>query len=129
MIVESQQILACCEKHLFGEVSILKSTNELFKTPKSRMNHPVVLWARLSKSHMRWLLLHLTALYREYNGIEHINVKRNCDKLLAKLGLANTGPSYFLNFAKNTEQGLDFTHIKDVFTAYKKLIYSKELQK
>ena len=78
MITETQQILACCQKHFYGEVTILKVDGKPYSTPKSRMNHPVIKWACESKANMRWLRVHLLELWLRYKGDKFTNVVPNC---------------------------------------------------
>jgi hypothetical protein len=119
MITESQQILACAQKDQFGKVSMLKVDGEPFKTPESRMNHPVVKWACISVHNMKFLSLYLQSLLDKYEGDKFKNVPVNLDILNKQLV---TGIYYrhspFLNFAKADDKDLDFTHIENVFEAY-----------
>ena len=124
MITETQQILACAQKKLFGEVTLLKVDGTPFKTPKSRMNHPVVKWASDIIDHMYWLTRHLLFLYAGYksNGFTSgfANVLDNISKLFIQIDVRPIVDSVldYCNFAKADSKGLDFTHIEDVFEAY-----------
>ena len=117
MITETQQILACCQNHFFGKVTILKKDGTPFKTPKSRINHPCVKWACSSKSNVSWLIYHLDALMTFYEGEGFQNVDSNISVLLSQDWSYNE-PLQFLNFAKADAKGLDFTHVENVFDAY-----------
>lgn len=122
MITESQQILACALVHLgCNDSLLLKVDGTPFKTPKSRMNHPVVKWAGASRENFKWVCEHLLGLYQRYSGAGFKNVNANLDYLaLSVLLWGSVGtPDKFLNFAKADAKGLDFTHIEDVFEAYR----------
>jgi hypothetical protein len=124
MITEYQQILACCQKHLFGEVTIYKVNGEPFSTPLSRMNHPVVKWARANKDNFSWLVMCLFWLYGEQHGKSNgfRNVPKNVDVLLDQAHCVDYNELEFINFAKASDKGLDFTHIECTFEAYDKFL-------
>jgi hypothetical protein len=130
MITETQQILACCQKHFFGEVTILKVDGNPYSTPLSRMNHPVVKWACEDLANMRWLRLHLIELWVHYEGKKFVNVVPNCkiiDEQLPRRKESYEGWFWelhtpFLNFAKNDDKELDFRYIDDVFEAYNQFL-------
>lgn len=113
MITESIQILSCvCQKH---EMEIpLKLNGEPFKTPKSRINHPVVLWATEDLSHAKWLLTHVNRLYEIYislGGEKFVWVPDVISLMESNLSHITVTPSYFCNFAKANSKGLDFRHL------------------
>ena len=130
MITETMQILACCQQSLFGGVTITKADGTPYKTPKSRMNHPVVIWARSSVQNTAWLLTHCYALYKRYSGKAFTNIMPNI-KLLTEQ-LVQSGCSdlsfdnmQFCNFAKADDKGLDFRHIDDVHEAYNQFLLAQ----
>jgi molybdopterin-guanine dinucleotide biosynthesis protein A len=126
MITESMQILACCQKSLFKAVSITKVNGEHYKTLKSRMNHPVVIWARSDIKHMSWLLAHCTSLYEAYTsrgGRAFKNIPANISTLRLQVdGVDHSDITSFFNFAKSDEKDLYFRHIRDVFEAYNQFL-------
>lgn len=119
MITEMQQILACAQVH-FGCTEIIKKADGTpFKTPKSRMNHPVVKWVCENMKHVSWLISHLFWLYAYYKGRKFKNVYSNTYLLYGQIPTYLGGYEIkFLNFAKADSKGLDFTHIPNVFEAY-----------
>ena len=124
MITETQQILACAQKALFGDVTLLKVDGTPFKTPKSRMNHPVVKWASECTDHMYWLTRHLLFLYSKYQGSSFVNVLDNINRLLVVFDPSPIIDSVldYCNFAKADAKGLDFTNLDNVFEAYDKFL-------
>ena len=119
MITETQQILAAVIDVHGWEHKLLKVDGKPYKSPKSRINHPVVVWARGRDSHMSWLIDHLEALYVLYDGDKFKNVQKNID-ILRQFYYAEYSSEdiTFLNFAKADDKGLDFRHIDNVFEAY-----------
>ena len=136
MITETQQILACAQKHFFGGVTLLKVNGEPFKTPKSRMNHPVVKWVCEDMRHFIWVYHYLRFLYLGYDGKGFLNVRNNLLTLhylcwvpgnYVKMDEIEKGKGIeFFNFAKADSKGLDFTHIKDVHLAYRMFLEAQE---
>lgn len=127
MITETQQILACCQLHFHGEVTILKKDGTPFKTPKSRINHPCVKWACEDTRNAFWLICHLDGLLTFYEGEKFTNAKNNVNlligqKWLTMQQLVDSRPDNYLNFAKADAKGLDYTHIKSPFVAYDKFL-------
>ena len=128
MITETQQILACVQKHFKVFPYIKKSNGEQFKTPLSRMNHPIVKWSYLEMVNTIWLIDYLYWLFSKYEGSGFKNVLNNIDLLESQFTPEGFNFPWkendieFLNFAKCKSKNLDFTHEKDVFTAYKKYL-------
>lgn len=121
MITETQQILACCEFHLYGRTNLTKVTGEIYATPKSRINHPVVIWARSDERNASWVLRHLCALYELYEGDAFQNVMDNIiNKCSIPINLPE--PTNFCNFAKADAKQLDYRHITDVHEAYREFL-------
>lgn len=130
MITESMQILACCQKHYNNEPKIKKVNGEPYSTPKSRMNHPVVLWAYADKMHMLWLIHHAFHLFnfylkqcaRDNKQPKFSNIQDNLDILIDQGCSCDFEKVKFLNFAKAENKGLDYTDEPDVFKAYDKFL-------
>ena len=122
MITEYQQILACCQHEFNGKVTIKKVDGTPFKTPKSRMNHPVIIWARKSKNNMKWVAETLESLYLSYEGNGFVNVEDNIDILNEELLFVDMTTDNFCNFAKSSDKGLDFTNLDDTIEAYDKFL-------
>jgi hypothetical protein len=123
MITESQQILACAQDHFLGKVTIHKVSGELYKTPLSRRNHPVVKWVCRSTVNASWVLQHLHRLRDLYTGAKFINVWDNINELYTySVFTEELSDIKFLNFAKADSKGLDFTNIEDVFEAYDRFL-------
>lgn len=123
MITETQQILACCQQQFLGKVTIKKTNGEPFKTPLSRMNHPVVIWARSDTKHASWITDHLFCLRRGYEGDAFANVYDNYIELLKySQFIEELRGIKFYNFAKASDKGLDFRHVTDVHEAYDKFL-------
>ena len=118
MITETQQILACCQEHFLGKVTLQKVDGTAFKTPKSRMHHPCVKWACQSSDNVSWLIDHLWWLLYGYEGTGFQNVPDNIMHMCKDFDFWTDDPDPFLNFAKASDKGLDFTHIENVFEAY-----------
>lgn len=119
MITETQQILAAVIDFHSWQPKLLKVDGTPYKSPKSRINHPVVIWARGSNNHISWLIDHLEALYTLYDGDKFKNVKKNIDILREFYYHEYYSEKInFLNFAKAEDKGLDFRNIDDVFKAY-----------
>jgi hypothetical protein len=121
MLTETQQILACACSQLTIYVDLRKSNGEKYKTPKSRINHPVIKWASQSRVHVSWLIDHLYELYRLYQcdgGGAFLNVNDNLLKLYEVRASYDPHKIQFLNFAKADAKGLDFTEDTNVFRAY-----------
>lgn len=123
MITETQQILAAVIDFYGWESKLLKVNGEPYKSPKSRINHPVVLWARGRAEHTSWLIDHLEALYILYDGDKFKNVQKNID-ILRQFYYATyqSEDISFLNFAKADDKGLDFRSVDNVFEAYDKFL-------
>lgn len=121
MITETQQILACCQYHFTGNVTMLKIDGKPYSTPKSRLNHPCVKWSYSDIKNTRWLIDHLKHLYSFYSGNKFINVEYNLHVLnesIRALDMDYFTTIDFLNFAKADDKNLDFTHMEDTFKAY-----------
>lgn len=128
MITETQQILARAQKHFKVFPHIKKSNGESFRTPLSRMNHPIVKWVCSDRKHVLWLNDYLYFLFSGYSGDKFVNVINNIDLIDAQFnsGISNVlwadEKIDFLNFAKCKSKNLDFTHVENVFEAYKKYL-------
>ena len=123
MITESIQILSCvCYTH---KMQIpLKKDGTQFKTPKSRINHPVVKWASQNLTNAKWLLTHVEHLYDTYkqNGGQSFLWVPNAIKTIRdNLSHITEAPSDFCNFAKADSKNLDFRHLP-VHDAYKQFL-------
>ena len=89
--------------------------------PKSRMNHPCVLWARKSAKNQKWLLEACRELYHQYResgGQAFKWVVPNIERIDYFLFEEIPAASEFLNFAKSDAKNLDFTNITDPVLAY-----------
>lgn len=120
MILESTQLL-CTAINVLAEkqVTPYKSTH---------VNHPCSKWVRESYHNWAWLYTYamiLATFYYETRGRNH-----KCFfvlKDIAALGIETlpTNPiTSFVNCARNTKLGLDFTHL-EVHTAYKQYLQTK----
>lgn len=118
MITETQQILACVQEYQNHNQRITTKDGNPYTTPKSRMNHPVVIWAVQKPEHAAWLVRHLEALHMLYDGEGFRNVPKNITTLWSAFNNLPLDNITFLNFAKNDAKKLDFTHIDNVFEAY-----------
>ena len=117
MITESCQIIACGQQH-FGLTLVTKKDGSPFATLQSRMNHPVIQWAREDKRHLGWVVRHLFALSSHYQGQGFQWLPQNLS-LLKQQGLDQLAPpDYYCNFAKADAKQLDFRHMSNVFVAY-----------
>ena len=87
----------------------------------THINHPCVRWLRNHKGNFYWLVAHAYALSSEYT--ERFDRIHASDPVLFDLmkiyGYEKHNVLGFQNSARNKEHGLDYTHIKDVFTAYR----------
>lgn len=131
MITESMQIMACTLLHYKCAQQIKKADGELYATPKSRMNHPVVKWVCEDKANLNWLCRHCSVLYAEYkkqNGLAFANIPQNLEIINNFLCNDNYYQVKFLNFAKCESKNLDFTHLP-VCEAYTKYLELQEKKK
>jgi hypothetical protein len=102
----------------------LKKDGTQFKTPKSRINHPVVRWASENLTNAKWVLTHvkhLYAIYKQQGGQSFLWVPNAIKTIDSNLSHVDNSPSDFCNFAKADSKNLDFRHLP-THEAYKKFL-------
>jgi hypothetical protein len=118
----------CLETAQMLSTAINELTNSQFAQYKStHKNHPCNIWARKSFANWNWLVKHGLALCDEYQN--RYNKEHKCKKVIEDIYwktlpisnkiFNNFELTPFANCAKNQGLNIDFTIIKDVFTAYK----------
>lgn len=118
MILESAQMLSTAINECGGQAPY-KSTHR---------NHPSNIWARETVGNYLWLLDHMEALAQEYyrrRGKWHKSYREYFQDFLANAVLLPQGAmTDFANCARNKQQGVDYTDVKDVHKAYR--LYLRE---
>jgi hypothetical protein len=120
MITETMQIIAHAQNHLFGTEDILRKDGTPYILQKSRMNHPVVKWARENLINYRWTCWYMMCLFKGYKGKGYRSILKNIDENIPVevWGLPCPTPQRFCNFAKADSKELNFTHVECTFEAY-----------
>jgi len=88
----------------------------------AHLNHPCSIWARASRQNWQWLYEHGMALCNEYSRI--YGRTHACVKVLQQMKgeetvLPDIGLTPFPNCARSKEKGLDYSHVDNVYSAYK----------
>lgn len=115
MIVESAQLLSNA-MWLHGGQGPYKLTHKNTKISK---------WVCLNDSNYWWLLQHFVALNEEF--YRDTNKHHRCAELIAEFWAFHSvipkgELTPFVNNAKRKDLGLDFTHLDNVFEAYKQYL-------
>jgi hypothetical protein len=111
MVLESVQMI-CTYAHLEGHTVPYKPTHQ---------NNGLIRWLQNDKNNFYWLMAHaygLASEYRERYKRTHASEDVLWD-LCTIYGYEKGTPIAFLNKAKSLEHDMDYTHIQDVFTAYR----------
>lgn len=99
----------------------------------THVNHPCSVWARSSFENLTWLVHHGEALLTEYTRrYERMHassavIQCSADRLpeLFKMKRLPVERTPFVNCARSTARGLDFTHVEDVHEAYRQYMRAK----
>ena len=118
MVLESAQMLSTAINHYKG-VGPYKSTH---------MNHPCNVWVRSSRSNYMWLVGHFKALCDEYK--KRYNKTHKCEQYLNlfidnRIVIPDNPATEFVNCARNSGLGVDFSAIKDTCEAYKQYLFNR----
>jgi hypothetical protein len=120
MITESLQMVSIYLQYNNYE-NIKKVNNEYFSYSKTILGNKVTKWVLKNSLHFEWLVDHVEALYKEYEGQGFKNVP-NCLNVIRKYTTEYYDDKYnniiFYNQAGSKSKGLDYTNLKCVFTAY-----------
>lgn len=123
MVLETGQII-CTALHAGGK-------KEEVPYRPTHVKHPVCLWAATSAVNLRWLARHLRALGKEYTlrfGRKHKTVtsmQAVVQAIMSDTAAQNGRSPKFVNCARNSSLGLDFTTEPDVHMAYRKYLIEK----
>ncbi|RZI45256.1 hypothetical protein EDM53_05610 [Rickettsiales endosymbiont of Peranema trichophorum] len=124
MVLESGQILSTAIHMVSG---ISSSMDGIYQPTHTK--HPCVIWASASKGNWEWLFEHFIALAEEY----YIRYQ-NIHKSLSLIGpLRQLYPRYipdgnitkFANCTSSKKNGIDYRHLMDVHTAYKRYLVAR----
>lgn len=122
MITENFQMLAAA-LHRHGLTEYLPFNKQGKPYGNSHPFHPSTLWSGDSRSNFLWLIDYSEALYNRYKrsgGKAFTHVPDNLQRVReGALKLPEKGLTPFVNCARSKDLGLDFTHVEDVFEAYK----------
>lgn len=120
MLLESCQMLSTAVNECGGKAPY-KSTHK---------NHPSNVWVRQSRANYGWLwihALHLADIYERETGKVH-----KCRQIVSELSLAqhvklipDGDITPIPNCAANTDKGISFKHLDDVFEAYKQYLCAR----
>jgi len=111
MLLESIQMLSTYA-HLDGHTMKYKPTHQ---------NNGLIRWLRNDKNNFYWLVAHAYGLKSEYTErYDRIHASEDILwEIMQIYGYQKAEPIAFLNKAANKEHNMDYTHIKDVATAYR----------
>lgn len=114
-----KMFLESCQ--LLSTVAWYQGVTEGFYKPTHK-HHPLMAWLREAPENTNWLLSHTNALMIEYRrrfGKHHASEPVR-DRAFQLLWSFDTEfPTQFINCARNLAEGVDFSHISDVPTAYR----------
>ncbi len=89
----------------------------------THVNHPCSVWVRRTLDNWMWAYRHFIALGEEYYaryGRRHKSMELAAELFRDSLIWIPAGPrTDFINCARNSAQGVDYTDVEDVCTAYK----------
>lgn len=123
MIIENLQMMsAALDRHGVGDqFKPLANSGKPYRV--SHKNHPSTLWAGDSRSNLLWLCGYTEALYARYRrsgGKAYMSIPFNLARVReGALRLPEKGLTEFVNCARSKELGIDYTHVSNVFDAYK----------
>lgn len=130
MVLETAQLLCTAVYHQVYAIKYPKLNNDSKRAFKqetglylpTHSNHPVNVWCRQNRSNYLWTLDHFSALLDEYKF--RFDKTHACQELLPTLEyyaeFFHPSPmTEFVNCAKNSSKGLDFSHVYPVYDAYK----------
>jgi len=119
MIVESAQLLSTAMN-----VLVPNHGKPVYKT--SYLNHPCAKWARASQGNFLWLFNYVLELYsqrgRPHKTSRLFPVFENFSSRSSNFTATKQTP--FVNCARAKDLGVDYTHIPNVYAAYR--LYHRE---
>lgn len=113
MLVETAQLLCTAGRYHFGPEFVEPQTYK-----STHMSHPCARWLYRSWGNYRWLYEYWLALRTQF-GKDHMSFSKNIsyvENVLAHADHQQMTP--FANCARNTDMGVDFTHLP-VHDAYR----------
>jgi hypothetical protein len=125
MLLETCQMLSTAIRVHQGDV--VGDHYGLYK--KTHINHPVNIWARTDRNNYNWLAEHGKSLLAYY-CLAYGKINHGCaSKLSTLIGLCEFIPegdgTPFVNCARSTILGIDFTNEEDIFLAYRKYLIER----
>jgi hypothetical protein len=115
MILETAQLLST-------SIRLNDPTTQAKVYKVTHKGHPCTVWARRSRSNFKWLLRYLNALGEQFCGHKSLQLIPFFDDYASSGWFPNEQSSGFANCARNASQGLDFTNVPCVHTAYRMYI-------
>lgn len=113
LLTESGQMLSTA-------MNILNPHHGMKVYKSTHPNHPSNVWARSSRANFEWLLHHMYCMHRQ-RRTPHATAELipTFKKFLKRAKFPEEGLTAYANCARHRELLLDFTHIDDVFHAYR----------
>lgn len=124
MIVETAQMLSGVIRSCVVPHYLNNHPFERHLYQATHMRHPCSIWAGQSYDNAKWLLDHglaLSDIYTRKTGKEHASrtTLTAVFVLLDRADFEHHAKTPFANCARNTEKGIDFSHVWDTVEAYK----------
>lgn len=115
MILETAQLLSTATR----VIADIDDNPPVYK--RAYYNHPCTKWARAARGNFEWLIEHMQALVDtkpgDHKSARLLPVFRDYATHHNWSDLPDTTP--FVNCARNSDLGIDYTHLDDVHLAYR----------